>query len=102
MQSIYLLSRVFKFIINCSDCNWLQTALSNYSQTPPFLSFIIKSKTILRYFKKCDIITAVNYFPPGFFDIFKWLETWCLFHEKPGESKKKRERQRKKGVVLRV
>lgn len=69
---------------------------------PFFYLLLLKEKIILRYLKKCDIITAVNYFPPGFFDIFKRLETWCLFHEKPGESKKKRERQRKKRVVLRV
>lgn len=100
MQSIYLLSRGFKFIINCSDCNWLQTALSNYSQTPLFYLLLLKVKLYYGILKNVILSQLRIIFHQGFLIFFKWLETGCLFHEKPGESKKKRERQ--KGVVLRA
>lgn len=52
LQSIYLLSRGFQFIINCSDCNWLQTAISNYSQTPLFYLLLLKVKLYYDTLKK--------------------------------------------------
>lgn len=81
MQSIYLLSRGFQFIINCSDCNWLQTAISNYSQTPLFYLLLLKVKLYYDTLKKKTrgIITAVYYFPPGFSLSFLNGSKRCLF-----------------------
>lgn len=64
LQSIYLLSRGFQFIINCSDCNWLQTAISNYSQTPLFYLLLLKVKLYYgilkktRYYHSCVLFST--------------------------------------------
>lgn len=59
LQSIYLLSRGFQFIINCRDCNWLQTTISNYSQTPLFYLLLLKVKLYYGVWKKKVILSQL-------------------------------------------
>lgn len=103
MQSIYLLSRGFKFIINCSDCNWLQTALSNYSQTPLFYLLLLKVKLYYGILKNVILsqLRIIFHRVFFFFDIFlNGPKLDVSFTKSPERAKKKRERQ--KGVVLRA
>jgi len=98
LQSIYLLSRGFKFIINCSDCNWLQTALSNYSQTPLFYLLLLKVKLYYGILKNVILSQLQIIFHQGFLIFFKWLETGCLFYKKSPEKAKRKEKGKgKKG-----
>lgn len=93
LQGIYLLSRGFKFIINCSDCNWLQTVLSNYSQTLLFYLLLLKVKLHYGILKNVILSQLWIIFHWGFLIFLKWLETGCLFHKKnPERAKRKAKR----------
>lgn len=61
---------------------------------PVFYLLLLKVKLYYGILKNVILSQLRIIFHRGFLIFFKWLETGCLLHEKPGDYKKKREAKR--------